>query len=135
MLAAAPRFKHASGCAARPVTMSINHITGGGGGLGSESPGTMRYNSGSFVDFNRLPITETSRMAQHCGPTAAGAVVSRDPTFAPRTPVTSPKNICHVHLSLVCPRRGLVTGECVQEGGKCPTIQSLCHARHSRRCC
>jgi len=55
-----------SGCAARPVTMSINHITGGGGGLGSESAGTTRYSSCSFVDFSRLPIMETSRMAQHC---------------------------------------------------------------------
>jgi len=101
--------------------MSINHITGGGGGgLGSESAGTMRYSSGSFVDFNRLPITESSRMAQHCGPTAAVAVVSRDPTFAPRTLATSPENNHRVHLSLVCPRRGLVTGACVQEGGKCP---------------
>jgi len=72
------------------------------------------------VDFSRLPITETSRMAQHCGPTAAVAVVSRDQTFAPRTPATSPENNHRVHLSLVCPRRGLVTGACVQEGGKCP---------------
>ena len=71
-------------------------------------------------------------MAQHCGPTAAVAVVSRDPTFAPRTPVTSPENNHRVRLSLVCPRRELVTGACVQEGGKCPTVQSLCHAR---RCC
>ena len=55
--------------------MIINHTTGGGGGLGSESAGTMQYSSGSFVDFSRLPITETSRMAQHCGPTAAVAVV------------------------------------------------------------
>jgi len=47
--------------------MSINHITGGGGGLGSESAGTMRYSSGSFVDFSRLPTAESSRMAQHCG--------------------------------------------------------------------
>ena len=86
--------------AARPVTMSINQITGGGGGLGSESAGTMR-----------------PRMAQHCGPTAA-VVVSCDPTFAPRTPTTSPENNCRVHLSLVCPRRGLVKGACVQEGGQ-----------------
>ena len=104
-----------SGCAARPVTMSINHVIGGGG-LGSESAGTMRYSSRSFVDFSRLPITESSRMTQHCGPTAAVAVVSRDPTFAPRTPATSRR----VHLSLVCPRRGLVTGAYVQEGGKWP---------------
>jgi len=108
--------------AARPVTMSINQITGGGGGLGSESAGTMR-----------------PRMAQHCGPTAA-VVVSCDPTFAPRTPTTSPENNCRVHLSLVCPRRGLVKGACVQEGGKCPvpapTVQNLRHAlrvnKHTR---
>jgi len=87
-----------------------------------------------------LPIMETSCMAQHCGPTAAVAVISRDPTFAPRTPATSPNNNRRIHLSLVCPRRGLVTGVCVQEGGKCPvlapTVQSLCHAlcvnRHTR---
>jgi len=97
--------------------MSINHITGGGGGLGSESAGTMRYSFGSFVDFSRLPIMETPRMAQHCGPTAAVAVVSRDPTFALRTPATSPENNCRVHLSLVCPRRGLVTtGMCPGRG-------------------
>jgi len=30
-------------------------------------------------------------MAQHCGPTAAVGVVSRDPTFAPWTPTTSPR--------------------------------------------
>ena len=101
--------------------MSIDHITGGGGGgLGSESVGTTRYSSGSFVDFSRLPITETRRTAQHCGPTAAVAVVSRDPTFAPRTPAPSPANNRRVHLSLVCPRRGLVTGACVREGDKCP---------------
>ena len=47
--------------------MSINHITGGGGGLGSESAGTMRYSSGSFVDFRRLPITETPRTANTVG--------------------------------------------------------------------
>jgi len=46
--------------------MSINHITGGGG-LGSESAGTMRYSSGSFVDFRRLPITETPRTANTVG--------------------------------------------------------------------
>jgi len=101
-------------------------------------------NFGSFVGFSRLPITETPpRMAQHCGPTAAVAVVSRDPTFVPRTPATSPENNRRVHLSLVCPRRGLVTGACAREGGKCrstgavvgrrrPTVQSLRHARH---CC
>jgi len=99
--------------------MIINHTTGGGGGLGSESAGTMQYSSGSFVDFSRLPITETSRMAQHCGPTAAVAIVSHDPTFAPWTPATSPENNHRIHLSLVCPRRGLVTGACVREGGKC----------------
>jgi len=55
-------------------------------------------------------------MAQHCVPTAAVAVVSRDPTFAPQTPATSPES----NLSLVCSRRGLVTGSCVREGGKCP---------------
>ena len=76
--------------------------------------------TGSFVDFSWLPITETPRMAQHCGPTAALAVVSRDPTFAPWTPATSPENNHRVHLSLVCPRRGLVTRACVREGGKCP---------------
>jgi len=92
-----------SGCAARLVTMSISHITGGGG-LGSESAGTMRY-TGSFVDFSRLPITEAPPMAQHCGLSAAVAVVSRDPT---------------VRLSLVCPRQGLVMGACAWEGGKCP---------------
>ena len=70
-----------SGSIARPVTMSINHITGGGG-LGSESAGMMRYSSGSFVDFSRLPITETPRTAQHRGPTAAVAVVHK-----PRPPV------------------------------------------------
>ena len=59
-------------------------------------------------------------MAQHYGPIAAVAVVSRDPTSAPGTPATSPANNCRVHLSLVCPRRGLVTGACVREGGKCP---------------
>ena len=37
------RIKITSSYAARSVTMSINHITGGGGGLGSESAGTMRY--------------------------------------------------------------------------------------------
>jgi len=73
--------------------MSINHITGGGGGLGSESAGTMRYSSGSFVDFSRLPITETRRMALHCGPTAAVAVVSRDPTFANRVDPCPPLNM------------------------------------------
>ena len=61
-----------SGCAARPVTMSISHITGGGGGgLGSESAGMMRYSSGSFVDFSRLPITETllsSHVTRHSLP-------------------------------------------------------------------
>ena len=68
-------------------------------------------NFGSFVGFSRLPITETPpRMAQHCGPTAAVAVVSRDPTFVPRTPATSPENNRRVHLCLVCPRQGLVTG-------------------------
>jgi len=61
-------------------------------------------------------------MAQHCGPIAAVAVVLRDPTFAPRTPATSPENNHRVHLSLVCPRRGLVTGACVREGGKCPVL-------------
>jgi len=77
-------------------------------------------NFGSFVGFSRLPITETPpRMAQHCGPTAAVAVVSRDPTFVPRTPATSPENNRRVHLSLVCPRQGLVTGACAREGGKC----------------
>jgi len=78
--------------------------------------------TGSFVDFSRLPITETPspRMAQHCGPTTAVAVVSLDPTFASRTPATSPENNRRVHLSLVCLRRGLVTGACVREGGKCP---------------
>jgi len=101
-----------------PVTMSINHISGERGGLGSESTGTC--DTGSFVDFSWLPITETPRMAQHCGPTAALAVVSRDPTFAPWTPATSPENNHRVHLSLVCPRRGLVTRACVWEGGKCP---------------
>ena len=80
----------------------------------------MRYSSGSFVDFSRLPITESSRVAQHSGPTATVAVISRDPTLAPRTPATSPESNSRVHLSLVCPRRGLVTGGCVQEGGKCP---------------
>ena len=59
-------------------------------------------------------------MAQHRGPTAAVAVVSCDPTLAPRTPATSPENNHRVHLSLVCPRRGLVTGARVREGGKCP---------------
>ena len=113
--------------------MSINHITGGGGGgLGRESTGTMRYSSGSFVDFSRLPITDTSRMAQHCGPTAAVGVVSRDPTFAPWTPTTSPENNRRVHLSLVCPRRVLVMGACFQEGSKCPvpapTVQILRHS-------
>ena len=102
-----------SGCTARLVTMSINHITGGGGGLGSESAGTMRYSSGSFVDFSRLPIMESSRMAQHCGPTAAVAVVSRDPTFAPRTPATSPENNRHVHMSGLPQVR-------VSYGGMCP---------------
>ena len=76
-------------------------------------------------------------MAQHCGPTAAVAVVSRDQTFAPRTPATSPENNHRVHLSLVCPRRGLVTGACVQEGGKChvpaPTAQSLRHTLRVNR--
>ena len=105
------------GCAI-PVTMSISHISGERGGLGSESTGTCE--TGSFVDFSWLPITETPRMAQHCGPTAALAVVSRDPTFAPWTPATSPENNHRVHLSLVCPRRGLVTRACVREGGKCP---------------
>jgi len=61
--------------------VSINHITGGGG-LGSESAGTMRYSSGSFMDFSQLPITETTRMAQHCGRTTAVAVVHK-----PRPPV------------------------------------------------
>ena len=42
------------GCA-RPVTMSINHISGERGGLGSESTGTC--DTGSFVDFSWLPIT------------------------------------------------------------------------------
>jgi len=76
----------------------------------------MRYSSGSFVDFSRLPITESSRVAQHSGPTAAVAVISRDPILAPRTPATSPESNSRVHLSLVCPRRGLVTGGCVQKG-------------------
>jgi len=60
-----------------------------------------------------MMITETPRMAQHCGPTAAVGV-SRDPTFAHQTPATSPEYNRRVHLSLVCPRRGLVTG------GMCP---------------
>jgi len=80
----------------------------------------MRYRSGSFVDFSRLSITETLYMAQHCGPTAVVAVVSRDRTFAPRTPATSPENNRCVHQSLVWLRRGLVTGACVQVGGKRP---------------
>jgi len=83
--------------------MSINHITGGGGGLGSESAGTMRYSSGSFVDFRRLPITETPRTANTVGLLRAYCscftVVSRDPTFAVRIPATSPENNRRVHLS------------------------------------
>ena len=59
-------------------------------------------------------------MDQHCGPTAAVAVVSHDPTYAPQTPATSPENNCQIHLTLVCPRRGLVMGACVWEGGICP---------------
>jgi len=49
-------------------------------------------------------LTETPRMTQYCGLTAAVVVVSRDPTNAPRTPATSPDNKRHVHLSAVCPR-------------------------------
>jgi len=108
-----------------------------------KSAGTMRYSSGSFVDFSQLPITETSRMVQHCGPTAAVAVISRNLTFAPRTPATSPENNRCVHLSLVCPRQGLVTGACVKERCKFPVpapttadVQSLhhdlCVNRHTR---
>jgi len=96
-----------------------------------------RCDTGSFVDFSRLPVTETSRMAQHCGPTAAVAFVSRDPTFAPRTPATSPENNRRVHLSLVCPRRGLFMGHVSGKGANVqyrpqrrPTVQSLCHACH-----
>jgi len=103
-------------CAARPVTMSINHITGGGGGLGSESAGTMRCSSGSFVDFSRLPITETPRTAQHCGPTAAVLLSSHVTRhllsgYLPPPPKTTVAYIC-----LVCPRRGLVTGACPGRG-------------------
>ena len=45
---------------------------------------------------------------------------SPDLTFAPRTPAPSHENNCRVHLSLVCPRQGLVTGACVWKGGKWP---------------
>ena len=121
-----------SGCATRLVTMSINHITGGGGGLGSESAGTMRYSSGSFVDFYQLPIMESSRMVQHCGPTAAVAVVSRDPD-------TSPENNRHVHMSGlpqvrvsyggVCPGRGQMSSTSADRTE--PALRPPCQETHT----
>jgi len=56
-------------------------------------------------------------MAQHCGPTAAVAVVSRNPTFAPWTSATSPRKQpsrtsisglpqARVSYGGVCPGRG-----------------------------
>jgi len=91
-------------------TMSINHITGGGGGLGSESAGTIQYSSGSFVECGLQPAANNGDTSH--GPTLALHLL---PGQLPPPP---PENNRHVHLSLVCPRRGLVTGVCVQEGGK-----------------
>jgi len=73
-------FIISSGSAARPVTMSIitrpslcvqrtattNHSHNRRRSCGSESAGTMRCSS--FVDFSRLPVTETPRMG-YIGPT------------------------------------------------------------------
>jgi len=59
----------------------------------------MRYSSGSFVDYSRLPITETPIWLNTVGLlqlllssiSHGRQLTSRDPTFAPRTPAPSPK--------------------------------------------
>jgi len=107
--------------------MSINHITGGGGGLGSESAGTMRYSSGSFVDFSRLPITETPRTANTVGllQQLLSSHLTRHlfPEHLPPPPKTT---VAYIWL-----RRGLFAGACVREGGTCRVPALAPHPTHT----
>jgi len=87
--------------------------------------GTMRHSSSSVVgDFSRLPIMETSRAVYgrhwvslrqpRLEPIShSRQLISRDPTFAPRTPATSPENNRRVHLS---PARVSCRGMCRGRG-------------------
>ena len=100
-------------------------LAAAGPSLGSELAGTMRHSSSSVVgDFSRLPITETSRAAYgrhwvglrqpRLEPIShSHQLTSRDPTFAPRTPATSPENNHCVHQS---PARVSYGGMCRGRG-------------------
>jgi len=72
-------------------------------------------------------------MAQHCVPTAAVAVVSRDPTFAPQTPATSPENNvsgllqARVSYGVMCPGRGQMSSTGADDGRP---YRAYSHARH-----
>ena len=120
--------------------------------------GELRSRSSSCSEEEVLAVSESAgrmRYRQLCElqPAVNNGVISHGPTLWAYcsscchltwpdicSPDTSRENNRRVHLSLVCPRRGLVTGACVQEEGKCPvqvpTVQSLRHAlrvnRHTR---
>ena len=104
--------------------MSINHITGGGGGgLGSESAGTMRYtcSSGSFVDFSRLPITETLwAYCSCCCRLTWPDICSPDTCHLPRKQPsrTSVSGLLQARVSYggMCPGRGQMSSTGADDG-------------------
>ena len=112
--------------------------------------GELRSRSSSCSEEEVLAVSESAgrmRYRQLCElqPAVNNGVISHGPTLWAYcsscchltwpdicSPDTSRENNRRVHLSLVCPRRGLVTGACFQEGGKCPvpapTVQILRHS-------
>jgi len=84
-----------------------------------------QYDTGSFVDFSWLPITETPVWPNTVGllqllllstSHACRQLTSRDLTFAPLHTRPSFENKCRVRL----PPARVSYGACVWEGGKCP---------------
>ena len=66
-------------------------------------------------------------MDQHCGPTAAVAVVSHDPTYAPQTPATSPENNCQIHLTGLPQARISYGGMCLGRGHMSIRYDTRCY--------